>query len=200
MRTETRLVLGVLFAIACDGPSEATDAGSMRDASHGDDGGTADGAVARDGGRDASATPDAGGDGGHAREDGGTLDAGARDAGAIQLGDVACRSNAECASGQVCDLGAPGGRCQGCAGEGSCNAGYECTFGTCLLECSGDGDCNIGMRCANFAESRYCRPRTCDDCPAPYVCSAGGCARPSCAAGEPCPAPLVCAGTHCVEP
>lgn len=209
-------LVAALCAGACDAPEEGADGGrdaaTSRDAdtpdAGGSDAGPHDGGRVDGGASDAGASSDAGDGGGAPADagvdsgasDGGTsADASAPDAGSFDLGEVACRTHAECASGQVCDLDAPGGRCQSCTGTGSCSAGYECLFGTCLLECSTDADCNVGMRCANFAESRYCAPRSCASCPAPYECRAGSCARPLCASGA-CPAPLVCSGTHCVEP
>lgn len=188
----------VLLFLACSGPSDPGDAG--RDA----------GALAIDAGSDAGMASDAGRgiDAGMfdasaidaGMSDAGMFDAGRIDAGsATDLGPVACRDDSECGAGQRCDVSAPGGRCQDCAG--SCvSSDFECLFGACLRSCTGDGDCNIGMRCASFAEGQYCRPRTCADCPAPYVCTAGACARPACDASFGCPSPLTCRDGTCVEP
>jgi len=170
-----------------DARTDHDDAGATEDAGSSEDAGSVE-----DGGADAGAMEDAGTS---TREDAGT------DAGTVtvDLGPVMCRSSADCGSGQNCDVDAPGGRCQGCTGSCAGGGDLECLFGACLRNCGTDADCNAGMTCANFAGDRYCRPRDCADCPAPYTCRDGECSRPLCDAGT-CPAPLVCAGSVCVEP
>ncbi|MCZ7686599.1 MAG: hypothetical protein M5U28_50765 [Sandaracinaceae bacterium] len=134
----TALFVG-LCACACDAPAEGADggrdAGMPGDAGAQEDGGSdagpddagpadggrADGAAARE---DAGAPEDAGTDAG-ASDGGGVPDASPRDAGSVYLGEVACRSTAECASGQVCDMDAPGGRCQGLRGDGELQRGLR---------------------------------------------------------------------------
>jgi hypothetical protein len=194
----------VLVLAACGGSSEVDagfDAGRVAIDAGRDDGGAIDSGMTGDdaGMSDAGMTDDDAGmtDAGMSATDAGMS---ATDAGSTSdLGPVACRDSTECGAGQICDVDAPGGRCQLC--EGTCvSSDFECLFGGCLRSCSGDADCNAGMRCASFAESTYCRPRSCGDCPAPYTCRDGECSRPTCGAGGACPSPLECRGSVCVEP
>ncbi len=202
----------VLLISACDGGSDPGDAGPLdaarRDGGRADGGGADDGGATDGGPLDAGTVEDAGladagGDAavGDAAVGDAGIDAGsatAPDAGAVDLGPVACRSGGECLTG-ICDVDAPGGRCQECTTADTCASSQECFFGACLLPCGDDADCNAGMRCGIIGGNLYCRPRDCASCPTPYVCREGQCARPRCADG-PCPAGWSCAGTVCVEP
>jgi|GEM_PF-1655635 len=117
------------------------------------------------------------------------------DSGALpaDFGPVQCRDNSDCGGG-TCNRTAPGGICSG----GPCPDGTEMNFGACVRDCSDDDDCSAGMECKS---NGYCGLVTCDmddDCPAPYVCGAVGCERPSCSSS--CPGDMVCADNLCMEP
>lgn len=95
-----------------------------------------------------------------------------------------CRSNADCAAGEVCSAGqcvtAPNP--PACTTSAQCAAGQVCTNGQCVTStppgCTSSAQCAAGQVCSNGQCVTSTPPPTCQtnaDCSVREVCSAGQC-------------------------
>ena len=110
-----------------------------------------------------------------------------------------CAADTDCGGGLVCSVRAPGGFCTGCGSAGDCPSkdgrSYACSpYGSCNQRCVEDSDCPAPLRCSDSAG--VCILRSCDSCPAPYLCEGNVCVRRPCDAN--CP-PGKCSGGYCVD-
>ncbi len=202
----------VAVAVGCGGHGTATDDLA------GDGGGSCHGLAFGACRTAAGCVPDVCAGCGCAEQYRGCLDAGETPASCPALGcpsGSCCSSELACESGGAActapDAGPNCGACNptasSCATDGSCGGGTtgmicspiacSCTGAlACVAGCTDDSQCGDAETC-DVATAR-CRARACDataPCPAPFACTAGTCARPTCTADAQCDG--YCVGGRC---
>ena len=104
-----------------------------------------------------------------------------------------CKKDAHCNEGEFC----VNNICQQCRDSGDCEAGQECTEGSCRVipgYCTTAAECADGQVCRN----NQCGPCVANgDCAEGLVCMEGICGKAECMTEEDCPAGLSCVGYHC---
>ena len=194
------LTLALVFAVACGGDDDASDANVTSDADATFDAPASDADTTDADTTDADTT------------DADTIDADTTDADTTDaplptdLGPVDCVTNSDCpGASTTCTVSAPGGVCFSCSDNIDCPDVLYCddeSYFTCFRGCADDDDCSDGKYCSTISSRCLVRSCSSDPCPYPYVCNASSfCERPHCSGGT-CPAPMTCnvASDYCIEP